>query len=181
MGRIGALCGLTVALGVALGRSAPEPFVARSVVLARARWQSGDAASAKELAAAALSALRAEVAARPEDVFRHMAFAEALALAGENTQALAEADRAVAADLAPWVAPRRSTGDRESLLEAFAVVATEAGAPERALAALDRLLAHGTRFTADQLRADPRFTRLRKDARFTEVLVAHTRPGDGSR
>ena len=175
-----ALFGLVVALGLALERSAPEPFVARSVILARAHWQAGETAIAKELATAALPELRAKVAAHPEDVFRHMAFAEALALAGENTQALTEADRAIAADLAPWATRPRSTRDRESLLETSAVVATEAGAPERALAALDRLLAHSTRFTADQLRVDPRFTHLHPDARFTEVLTAHARSGDGS-
>jgi hypothetical protein len=178
--RVGVLCGLMAAMAYGMWRLAPEPFVARPVALARAHWERGDVATARRLAAAALPGLRFELAARPEDVYRHMALAEALALAGEAAQALTEADRAIAADLAPWATSPRRTADG-SLLETYAVVATEAGAPERALAALDRLLAHGARYTTDELRVDPRFKRLRPDARFAQLLAAHDRSGHGSR
>jgi hypothetical protein len=142
------LCVAAVVVVVGLRAIGPGPYVSQGVRQARAAWQTGDVLAARQLAGSLLPELKREVDGLPADLERRLAYAEALALAGEPERGLSEAERAVAADMAPWVAKPVGSEPRESPLETLAIVATEAGAADEAVAARDNLLAHGGRLVA---------------------------------
>jgi hypothetical protein len=168
------LCVLFVGVIVAARRWAPAPFTSADTLAARAAWHAGDRVRARELAAASIPALEREATAHPADPYRSVALAEAVALAGDGRRALELAKRALASAAVPSA---RHPAATESLLTTYAVLATEAGAVDEAILALDRLVRFGD-LGPEAVAADERFAALRADPRFPAASSA-AQAGEG--
>ena len=139
----------------------------RALYEARIYRVQGDAAKARSAFAIAREQLQAKLKTAPDDHDLHAALAQCLAGLGDGKAAVAEARRAVA--LQPigrraWTQPRAMVD--------LARVQAQTGDIEGAIATLGELLAmpSGLDMSLDELRIDPDWDPLRKQAAFQALL-----------
>ncbi|HST30321.1 MAG TPA: protein kinase [Chthoniobacterales bacterium] len=140
-----------------------------------AQEMSGDHAGAKETWQQVRRELESFVASQPENNSPIEGLALTNIFLGNKAEALSWAERGIAA--VP-IEKDAMTGPRE--LEILARVAAQAGEPDRAIAALQKLLSipysgalvESVPLTPQLLRLDPMFDPLRGDARFEKIVVS---------
>ena len=138
-------------------------FLARATVLA----QRGRAAESAAQAEALMAVARVLLARRPNDDAYHVLLARGYSLAGRHTEALREAEGAVA--LLPVTADA-FTGPQH--VQALAEVLVAAGEYERAIDRIAYLLSIPGFLSAWMLRADPVWAPLRGNPRFDRLAAA---------
>jgi serine/threonine protein kinase/Flp pilus assembly protein TadD len=148
----------------------PTIYCPRSLMRAQIYTDAGKLRAAAVNFDSARVMLEAKVRALPNDARIHIALGLAYAGLARKEDAMREARRAL--ELEP---PSRDVLNGAAVMGRAAEVYALAGANDEALAMLDRLLAMpaGREASVPLLRVDPAYARLRKDARFEELLSRH--------
>jgi serine/threonine-protein kinase len=160
---------------VTAGSACKEKFVPTSggaqipieFYVAQIQWLAGGRKAPPE-AAAARDILTGMIATRPESAELHMHLAFTLAILGEHVRAIEAAERALA--LMPM---SRDALTGAEMRNAAAKVYANAGAEERAIAELEKLMQVPNGGHVHALRLDPLMDPLRDNPRFKKLLAEH--------